>query len=488
MGEQASTFRHGLVAGFGLGLVAALLGLVVVSFQFMNRRDILGMGGSTQISPSTNANTGSRLRSTDGDASALPSNPSNTSKSSSSRSGEPNKRRTVVTTAQHSLQSQEDGQGQQQQHGVAIADGILPVITVYIEPAKTRNSMWISKRIFSYSRGKYEYKSIILNNRLSRNATAFRRSTCETNPGFKVFVGHGELVLRNWPGNSIWMITGDEAGDWGLKKKNGKYFGLHGPNGIFPTDEDHPLGRIILPPHAKPWFRQYFDSRQGEAFGNDVRYIPLGSRVEYPDMVGKPLKPAPERAYTYSYMVGITDPTRARLHEVLLADQLIPKEKAFLHVSKSWHSSANHGEYVSPEKYASVMAETVFALCPKGHSVEQFRIYEAIEAGAIPVLEMAPKIRGKFPATYFDSGMLFVEKWDNIPAEMLALTKDAATLLRRQQRIQDWYKSFMAGKLIELEEALEAQQGRIEKTVCNGQFEEFPEFPNGPPQRKRANE
>lgn len=455
--EQTNpTFKNGLVAGFGLGLAVALFGLAAFSYQFVNdvALDDVRRGSSSiairSSSSSSNSNRNGAYNNHKHDA-------------DSKRSSEKSFNAGIL------VQNRATEEHGKQTAGSAVKVG-LPVITVYIEPAKTRNSLWMSKRIFAYTRGKYEYKTIILHSRLSRNVTAFRRSTCEINPGFKVFVGHGELVLRNWPGNSIWMITGDEAGDWGLKKKNGKYFGLHGPNGMFPTDEEHPLGRIILPPHAKPWFRQYFDSRQGEAFGNAVRYIPLGSRIEYPEMRGKVLKPAPDRAYTYSYMVGITDPARARLHDVLLADKLIAKDKAFIHVSQSWHSSANNEEYVSPGKYADVMTESVFALCPKGHSVEQFRIYEAIEAGAIPVMEMTPKIRSKFPATYFDSGMLFVQKWDDVPADMLALTKDAATIRARQQRVQEWYKTFMAGKLVEIEEALEAQQNREDETTCNNLF------------------
>ena len=165
-------------------------------------------------------------------------------------------------------------------------------------------------------------------------------------------------------------------------------------------------------------------------------------------------------------MIGITDPARARLHDVLLNDQVIPKDKTFVHVSKSWHSNANHEEYVAPEKYAEVMLNSVFALCPKGHSVEQFRIYEAIEAGAIPVMEMTDQIKNKFPSDYFESGMLFVKSWKDAPTEMAELTNDKAAITALQKRLMNWYKAFMTTKLVEIEEALENQQGRVDPTVC----------------------
>jgi hypothetical protein len=204
-----------------------------------------------------------------------------------------------------------------------------PTITIYIEPARTRNTLFLSHRLVAYSRGKYEYRHVILNSKLSRNVTTFRHEVCVNTPGYKVFIGHGELVLRNWPGNCLWSVTGDEAGDWGLKR-NGKYFGLHGPGNLLPTDEAHPLGRIIVPEYAKPWFRQYYDTRQTEAFGNDTRFLPLGSRLEFPNLKGKSLPRAAERQFLYSYMVGLTDLSRKRLHEVLVDDTLIPKDRVSL--------------------------------------------------------------------------------------------------------------------------------------------------------------
>lgn len=42
-------------------------------------------------------------------------------------------------------------------------------------------------------------------------------------------------------GNATWIVTGDEQGDWGLKRK-GKYYGLHGPGNLFSSNETHPQG------------------------------------------------------------------------------------------------------------------------------------------------------------------------------------------------------------------------------------------------------
>ena len=87
-------------------------------------------------------------------------------------------------------------------------------------------------------------------------------------------------------------------------------------------------------------------------------------------------------------MASITDSTRAKVHKLLEDDKSVPADKRFIKVAQNWHSNAYHDEYVSPEKYQQVMLESVFSICPKGHSVEQFRIYEAIECGSIPVMDL----------------------------------------------------------------------------------------------------
>lgn len=340
-------------------------------------------------------------------------------------------------------------------------------ITIYIEPAKTRSTLFLTGRLVRYSSGQYSYRKVILNRKLAGNVTQFRHQTCVLDTGYKFFVGHGELVLRNWPGNAVWSVTGDEAGDWGLKR-NGKYFGLHGPGSLFPTNESDPRGPIMLPDHAKLRFRQYYDAKQVGAFGDDVRYLPLGSRLEFPDLDPRQHVVAPQRTFVYSYMVSITDPSRRRLRDVLQADRRIARDRAYVHVSEGWHSSANHAEYVTPAKYAAIMQDSVFVLCPKGHSVEQFRLYEAIEAGAIPVLEDTAVARSTLPPEYFSSGMLFVTDWADAPEAMLASLADPAAVTARQTALVAWYERFMRDKLREIEVALESIRDPQAGSVCGG--------------------
>lgn len=44
-------------------------------------------------------------------------------------------------------------------------------------------------------------------------------------------------------------------------------------------------------------------------------------------------------------------------------------------------------DYLSTEAYARILSQSVFTLCPMGHiNIDTFRVYEALEAGSVPVV------------------------------------------------------------------------------------------------------
>ena len=103
-----------------------------------------------------------------------------------------------------------------------------------------------------------------------------------------------------------------------------KRLGPHGPGQPFETSED---GHIILPPQIMPYFRQYYSQQIWDAWGDDVRFFPLGSRQEFPQPDPATLKPASQRGYVYGYMVSFTDEGRRVLYNILRSDTTIPEHK-----------------------------------------------------------------------------------------------------------------------------------------------------------------
>jgi hypothetical protein len=340
-------------------------------------------------------------------------------------------------------------------------DTVMPeVITMFIAPAKRTSSLFTSGRLERYFSGKYAYRYRKLNAGVFRSDAIFKKEVCETTPGKKIFVqiaGSVTYLLQNWPDNSALIITADEIGNWGLGKDD-RRFGPHGKGREFKSNESSEYKHILLPARIFPIFKQYHHFRQVAAFGDTIRFVPLGSRNEFPDVPPNAIVEAPKRRYVFSYMAALTDSTRKKVHELLSNDKMIPKEKSFMQVSQSWHGSANNDEYVSPEKYQQIMLQSMFAICPKGHSVEQFRIYEAIEAGAIPVMDLQDGYLAQhLPPAYLESPMLLLNGWDTVVDEMVKLWKDPVALHKRQQRLLSWYEQYMRSKMIELEVVLESR-------------------------------
>jgi hypothetical protein len=206
-------------------------------------------------------------------------------------------------------------------------------------------------------------------------------------PGKKMIVFDGCCVpgwmIMAWPTDTVLVVASDESAQWGFGNKK-HYFGPHGPDGLVPSDDER---RIILPSGINPWFKQYYSSRHVDFFGGNVRYIPLGSREEFVDAPSA-VKPPSMRKFLYSFMGAPTDIGRKKVRDIMAADKVLPKARAFLYMAEHWDADPNsdRNTYIRPERYRSIMLDSVFTLCPKGHSIEQFRLYEAIESGSIPIL------------------------------------------------------------------------------------------------------
>lgn len=306
---------------------------------------------------------------------------------------------------------------------------------------------------------------------------------CMKTPGPKVFVvrdkfDSAHFLLQHWPNEAVFILTSDEMVEWGLGTPTER-FGPHGPVGKqgwkIPSNTSSPYFHMIMPTGVSPWFRQYFSSRHEAAFGaQNVRFWPLGSRTEFetPDTI----KPAKDRKYIYSMMVAFTSDVRKALYEKVRADRSVPGDRRFIHAARAWQADVYRGAYVHPSKYRSVLMDSAFSLCPVGHNIEQYRLYESIEAGAIPVVDLNSSV-GNFPPAYMQSPMLFVSTWDDAIPTMLRLwSSPGGELQRRQSALAQWYASFMHDKVRELEQELWKKRNET-LPFCSQRLEDVRETP-----------
>jgi hypothetical protein len=112
-----------------------------------------------------------------------------------------------------------------------------------------------------------------------------------------------------------------------------------------------------------------------------VTFFPLGYKAGFVE-AGGPQLPAAERAYLWSFAGDANKSTRAEMLEHMRG---VPK--GYEHLISGWDSA----DSLPTEHYRRLLDQSVFAPCPAGNSsLDSFRVYEALEAGCIPIVERRP--------------------------------------------------------------------------------------------------
>ncbi|QSR85446.1 exostosin family protein [Methylacidimicrobium sp. B4] len=99
---------------------------------------------------------------------------------------------------------------------------------------------------------------------------------------------------------------------------------------------------------------------------------------------------------------------------------------------------------LSREEYLSWLRDAAFCPCPMGNVVlETFRVYEALEAGCIPIVEH------RFAFDYFrsllgENPLPSVRSWGEGASYMRRLASDPASLDASQREIRQWWRFYKA--------------------------------------------
>jgi hypothetical protein len=142
--------------------------------------------------------------------------------------------------------------------------------------------------------------------------------------------------------------------------------------GVIHTADEFFRSPLSFYPHAAFVYRNHYRPEAQRL--PHCRFFALGYKSGFTRNLN--VRDIGARKYTWSF-AGQVKTSRAAM---LRAAQRIPGGHA--------HVTQGFGEGLEITEYADLLANTVFALCPRGnYSVDCFRLYEALEAGAIPIVE-----------------------------------------------------------------------------------------------------
>ena len=86
-------------------------------------------------------------------------------------------------------------------------------------------------------------------------------------------------------------------------------------------------------------------------------------------------------------------------------------------------------------EHVAVLRNSVFTLCPSGNSHETIRLFDALDAGSIPVLVGKPEFLSQLPGHPF----VVLESWDEAKTALQRLVNDTVGIDKRQQDCVDFY-------------------------------------------------
>lgn len=189
-----------------------------------------------------------------------------------------------------------------------------------------------------------------------------------------VFIQHNDKKSSCWFEKAIVIVVGCPDIEQLRKFLTGIQHGIV----ILTSEEDSFFDyKAAIPNHFEIWTQYYSECKGGDSVpkNNINTRLLLGAPNRLKDY--KINRHLPKK-YLWSFVGQSQNPMRSACIDVL---RTLPN--GFLHVADSFGGAENGIEY---QEYLDIMCQSVFVICPAGSMcVDSFRLYEAMECGAIPI-------------------------------------------------------------------------------------------------------
>lgn len=187
--------------------------------------------------------------------------------------------------------------------------------------------------------------------------------------------------------------------------------------------------QVYNSPAVKHVFRNYWRPN----LDAKVTVMPLGyvkgrgGSVDTPTFV--------EREHVWSFVGSADRPGRREALEVLT-----PLQPAEVHVKQTWSSPA----LLEADAYKALLKKSKFVPCMKGSAaLESFRLYEALEHGAIPfyVPSESHQCGDEYRELFGSHPLLAVPSWKEAPQFLKALADKPEIMETHRQTCVNWWKA-----------------------------------------------
>ena len=173
--------------------------------------------------------------------------------------------------------------------------------------------------------------------------------------------------------------------------------------------------------------------------------------------------PPSKRRYAFNAIFSrSTNRRREHLANVIESQHGMSNLPIFTTMAKQWstfYADDQQTEQLNTDDYVKVLLDSVFTLAPAGGSPECFRMFEAVEAGSIPIFAKhdidttARKCKGSLDH-WLDAPVVILEVWDDLFPTVEKLMGDLRALDEMQVKLQQWYVDYMRRAVGGLEDFL----------------------------------
>jgi hypothetical protein len=240
--------------------------------------------------------------------------------------------------------------------------------------------------------------------------------------------GKHEVVTDNAILFDAWIYAFDPAYYAKFKGKN--VFLVH------IGDEFYDLGTAYYP-NFRGVFRPYWSAVFNP---QHVMVVPLGNHVA--NIPGSILR-ASERRYAWSF---IGEGGKSSRPEMLRAMSSVEPHICFStspvrgHIF--WSKDTDGPKRIPRQESVEILKQSAFAPAPMGNAnLECYRLYEALDAGAIPIVEKRMFL-DYFKELLGDHPIPTVRSWHHAREIVLRHLKDPVKLNELQKQCQDWWTSY----------------------------------------------
>jgi hypothetical protein len=180
---------------------------------------------------------------------------------------------------------------------------------------------------------------------------------------------------------------------------------------------------------AKIVLRNYYKD-----LGPNVLNFPLGWMRTFPYTLTP--NSIQDRQYVWSFSGHVDKTTRPEMARCMSTVE--GGRSYFKKCGENWGPFDGHA--LDPRQLADLYNSSYFVPCPQGNcSIDSLRVCEALQAGAIPIVERSEYWNSLYGA---DVPLLQVDSWDHAPALITELTSDLVKLETLRSSIYQWWINY----------------------------------------------